>query len=146
MKNIIALFLCFIANSLNAHELSDNCPSGLYTYKAEVTGVYDGDTITVDIDLGFHTWRRDEKLRLWGINAPELRGKNKKAGYASRDWLRGQILNQKVIIQTVATKHGKDKRGKYGRYLAIVFKQVDDECINLNQELIKKGYAVEHDY
>ena len=46
----------------------------LYTYKANVTAVYDGDTCTVDIDLGLHTWVRNEKIRLYGINAPEIRG------------------------------------------------------------------------
>jgi endonuclease YncB( thermonuclease family) len=51
---------------------AQNC--GLYTYKAQITEVYDGDTVTADIDLGFHTWRRDEKLRLYEINAPEMRG------------------------------------------------------------------------
>ena len=52
----------------------------LYHYKAFVTQVYDGDTVTVDIDLGLHTWMKGEKLRLYRINAPELRGEEKEAG------------------------------------------------------------------
>ena len=47
---------------------------GLYEYRAVVTKVYDGDTITADVDLGFNTWRHDESLRLVGIDAPEMRG------------------------------------------------------------------------
>jgi len=96
--------------------------------------------------LGFITWRRDEKLRLFGINAPEVRGKSKKEGYESRDWLRRQILGKETLIQTVATKHGKDKRGKYGRYLAVVFLKTEKGCINLNDELVNKGFAVKHNY
>ncbi len=46
----------------------------LYHYRAVVVSVYDGDTCTVDIDLGLNTWVRGEKLRLYRINAPELRG------------------------------------------------------------------------
>ncbi len=46
----------------------------LYNYKAVVKSVYDGDTCTVDIDLGLGTWVHGEKLRLYRINAPEVRG------------------------------------------------------------------------
>ena len=46
----------------------------LYYYRARVKSVYDGDTCTVDIDLGLRVWLKGEKLRLYGINASELRG------------------------------------------------------------------------
>lgn len=52
----------------------------LYHYKAKVVSVYDGDTFTVDIDLGLHTWINGEKIRLNRINAPELRGNEKDKG------------------------------------------------------------------
>jgi micrococcal nuclease len=45
----------------------------LYHYKARVVDVYDGDTCTVDIDLGLSTWIHGEKLRLYRINAPEVK-------------------------------------------------------------------------
>ena len=44
----------------------------MYRYKATVTDVYDADTITVDVDLGFHAVLRKIKVRLHGINAPEM--------------------------------------------------------------------------
>jgi micrococcal nuclease len=56
----------------------------LYHYRAKVVSVYDGDTCTVDIDLGLHAWVHNEKLRLARINAPENIGLEK-----PRDWLRG---------------------------------------------------------
>ena len=52
----------------------------LYFYKAVITSVYDGDTCTVDIDLGLSTWIRGEKVRLYRSNAPELRGAEREAG------------------------------------------------------------------
>jgi micrococcal nuclease len=110
---------------------------GLYTYKAHITEVYDGDTITADIDLGFHTWRRDEKLRLDGINAPEVRGPQTADGVVARDALRKRVLGREVIICTIKSKQGKDKQGKYGRYLAKIF--VDGE--NINDWLAKSGFA-----
>jgi len=69
----------------------------LYYYKARVVRVYDGDTIHVDIDLGLSTWIKKEKLRLARINAPEIRGSQRPAGLAARDFLRNLILDKEVI-------------------------------------------------
>ena len=52
----------------------------MFEYKAIVISVYDADTITVDIDLGFHIWARSEKIRLFGIDAPEVRGPSARRG------------------------------------------------------------------
>ena len=46
----------------------------LYTYKARCVSVYDGDSITLDIDLGFNHWMLNQKIRLLGIDTPEIRG------------------------------------------------------------------------
>ncbi|MFN2152920.1 MAG: thermonuclease family protein [Anaerolineales bacterium] len=114
----------------------------LYHYRATVTDVYDGDTCTVDIDLGLKTWVRGEKVRLYRINAPELRGVERPEGLKSRDFLREQIDGKDVIIQTI-----KDRKGKYGRYLAEIWLQADDgEAININDLLVKNGFAVYKDY
>ena len=104
----------------------------MYEYKATVTKVYDGDTITVDFDLGFGILIRKQKIRLLGINTPELRGPEKPQGIISRDALRQRILGKVVTIKT-----SKDKKGKYGRWLGEVF--VEDE--NINKWLLKEGYA-----
>ena len=122
------------------------CPGGLYTYQANITGVYDGDTITADIDLGFNTWRK-EKLRLARIDAPEVRGKEKVQGKVSRDWLREQVLGKKILIQTMKNKKGVgDQQGKYGRYLVELYIRDGDGCICLNDELVRGGQAVYKNY
>ncbi len=107
----------------------------MYEYQATVTKVYDGDTITVDFDLGFGIILKKQKIRLLGINTPEVRGAEKADGIISRDALRQRILDKQVIIKT-----SKDKKGKYGRWLGEVF--VEDE--NINQWLISEGYAKEY--
>lgn len=114
----------------------------LYYYRALVRSVYDGDTCTMDIDLGLGTWVHGEKIRLLRINAPELRGDSRVAGTAARDFLRSQIDGREVWINTV-----KDKRGKYGRYLAEIWlKQEAGDWININDAIVAAGHAVYADY
>ena len=110
----------------------------MYEYKANVCSVYDADTIRVDIDLGCGVWLRNEPLRLFGINAPELRGPERPEGLASRDFMRGLLpAGREIVIRTV-----KDKKGKFGRYLATVLR--DGE--NLNDLLVAEGYAEAREY
>ena len=109
----------------------------LYHYRAQVQAVYDGDTCTMDIDLGLGTWVHNEKIRLSRINAPELRGDEHDAGILARDFLRDKIENQQVWISTL-----KDKKGKYGRYIADIWiKDADDNYINVNDALVAAGHA-----
>ena len=116
--------------------------ASLYNYRAMVTSVYDGDTCTVDIDLGLGCWVRGEKIRLHRINAPEVRGKEKGKGKASRDYLREQINKKAIILQTF-----KDRKGKYGRYLGEIWlKSANNEWINVNDLLVKKGFAAYKEY
>ena len=58
-----------------------------YNYRAIVKSVHDGDTFTVDIDLGFGVWLKDQNIRLYGINAPEVKGEFRSLGFTSRDRL-----------------------------------------------------------
>ncbi|RLA13261.1 MAG: nuclease [Gammaproteobacteria bacterium] len=109
----------------------------LYHYRGQVVKVYDGDTITVDIDVGFHVSLKREKVRLYRINTPEVRGPEKGKGIISRDWLRKKILDKEVILATY-----KDKKGKYGRWLADVW--IDGLC--MNDELVSNGLAEYKDY
>ena len=109
----------------------------LYFYRAKIRSVYDGDTVTADIDLGMNLWLHGEKLRLARIDTPELRGQERSAGLVARDYLRGLILDKEVMIETT-----KDRRGKYGRYLADIWlKDEQDQLINVNDLLIANGYA-----
>jgi micrococcal nuclease len=111
-----------------------------YVYRARVErpqDIYDGDTITVIIDLGFHIEFGELTLRLYGINAPELRGAEKEAGRHARDWLRERLKDREFIVQTI-----RDRKGKYGRYLAIIW--VDG--VNVNEEMVALGLAERRDY
>lgn len=104
----------------------------LYEYKANVVEVYDGDTIRVDIDLGFGVWKHNEPIRLLGLDAPEVRGDEREQGLVVRDALRELIGAGEVIIRTE-----KDASDKYGRYLGEIF--IEDEemgLISINQRLL----------
>jgi len=102
-----------------------------YIYKANVLNVVDGDTIDVSIDLGFGTFR-SERLRLFGINAWETKGCEREQGLIAKDYLTQLILDKNIVIQTF-----KDKKGKYGRYLAQIY--LDE--LDINADLIIRGHA-----
>ena len=105
----------------------------LYCYRAIVTRVIDGDTLVVDIDLGLGVWKKDERIRLLGLNTPELRDAG---GVAAKEYVESKMLAQPVFIQT-----RKDKKGKYGRYLGVIYFYHGAQVINLNDLLVEKGYA-----
>jgi len=105
----------------------------MYEYKAIITSVYDGDTVTANIDLGFGVVLKKQKLRLYGINTPEVRGSSKEEGKKVRDLVREKILDKEVLIKTY-----RDKKGKYGRWLAEIIHEEE----NINDWLITEGHAV----
>jgi micrococcal nuclease len=74
----------------------------MYTYKSKVTKVYDGDTITVEVDLGF-SFKFTNSFRLLRINCPEVRGESREEGLKSRDRLRELIMDKEVIIKLKKT-------------------------------------------
>ncbi|NKB64566.1 MAG: nuclease [Gammaproteobacteria bacterium] len=112
--------------------MSDSFP--LYRYKAKVNKVYDGDTITVDIDLGLDAWHHSMQIRLAEIDTPEVRGANKVQGIKVRDIVRELILGEKIYLHTT-------EKGKYGRYLGKVYCKIDGEETCLNDWLVENGYA-----
>lgn len=57
-KNFLIFFILFFAFGANA----DECPQSLYVYKANIVDVYDGDTVTANVDLGFNTWVHSESI------------------------------------------------------------------------------------
>ncbi len=101
-------------------------------YEALVTNVYDGDTVTADINLGFGVLLTKQKLRLAGVKAPEIRGSQRPSGLIVRDALREKIDKSWVTLET----DGYSK-GKYGRWLVTIY--VGDLCIN--DWLITSGLA-----
>jgi len=106
-------------------------------HECKCVGVYDGDTITVALKLGelFYKFR----IRLLGIDAPELRTKNdaeKQKAIVVRDFLRGIVLNRIIKIKC-------EKFDKYGRVLAWVYLLNSEQSVN--DLLIEKKYAKAYD-
>jgi endonuclease YncB( thermonuclease family) len=120
----------------------------MYEYVATVVKVTDGDTIVVNIDLGFSITFQ-EIVRLYGINAYEIKlGKNttadqKQKGLEGKTFLKNTIEGKKVILKTY-----KDSKEKYGRYLATILLQNDNslEVTNINDLMIQNGFAIAATY
>jgi len=108
---------------------------GFYYYKAFVTKVYDGDTVTLDIDMGLNIFKKNQKVRLFGINTPEIRGEERTLGLISKKRLSEMILNKEIVIET-----HYDKAGKYGRWLATIW-FFEEKWVNVNDLLISEGLA-----
>lgn len=104
-------------------------------YTGLVTDCYDGDTITVDIDLGLNILLKDQRIRMYGINAPEMRSREDRLrAIAARDYLRGMILGKRVKLATRQC----DKKCPYGRWLATVYYGET----NCSAEMLAGGFAV----
>lgn len=140
MKRTFSVLASLIAFASPLIAMAEDCK--FYTYHAEVTEVIDGDTVRANIDLGFHIWVRDEKLRLYAIDAPELRrygagakvtDEEKAAGKAAKAALVELIEGREITLCTV-----QDGKGKYGRYLAQIY--LGD--LYVNQWMIDQGHAV----
>lgn len=135
----------------------------MYTYKINITKIYDGDTVEGIVDLGFNL-KMDIKVRLARIDAPEIRTKDleeKEKGYAARDFLRNfcKEYEGKILLRTT-------KKGKYGRWIGELLVPLDklkknddtaekalyincspfvtDLCIN--DLLVYEGYACYKNY
>jgi micrococcal nuclease len=111
--------------------------NSLYVYRANVIDVYDGDSITVDVDLGFYIWLHKQEFRLYGINAPEVTGPEKTAGEEAREFLRNKILGKQVIIQSIVNPKKEEHKEKAGEFLAIVWL----DGVNLNDLMIEERHA-----
>ena len=115
-----------------------------YEYNATVIDVVDGDTITVDIDLGFSVKLANQKVRLLGVDTPESRTTDKIEkifGTASKEYTKKFVESCKdktVIIRTYIS----DSEEKFGRLLGEVVNP--DTKKVLNEELINNNYAVKY--
>ena len=112
----------------------------MYEYKVNIIKIVDGDTVDVDIDLGFGMWIKDERVRMMGIDTPESRTRDKvekKFGLASKERLK-RLLGKKGILKTQVNKKGEDMKGKFGRILGDFV--VDDKMAT--EILVEEGYAV----
>ncbi len=87
----------------------------MYEYKCKILRVVDGDTVDVDIDLGFGIWLHKERVRIMGIDTPESRTRDKVEkifGLAAKERL-NSLLGEKAILETKVSKKGEDMKGKF---------------------------------
>ena len=110
-----------------------------YHYSAKVISIHDGDTIKVDIDLGFGVILKNQTFRFFGLNTPEIYGLTKTAGMKSLAYVKKAINKKDIIIISI-----KDGKEKYGRWLGKIYYQNGDQWMDLNQELIDKGLAIKY--
>lgn len=107
----------------------------MYEYKCKVIHVVDGDTVDVEIDLGFHITKVD-RIRFLGINTPELHDSNPDIR-AKAQQAKARVEELAPSIVRIATK--LDKQDKYGRILGTLF---TDTELNVNETLVTEGLAV----
>ena len=115
----------------------------MYEYRCKVTRVVDGDTVDVDIDLGFGIWMHKERVRLYGIDTPESRTRDldeKKYGLIAKEHIKAFM--PVGSMQTLVTV--KDKAGKYGRILGkfLIYDKKTDAQMTINDWMIREHHAV----
>jgi micrococcal nuclease len=118
----------------------------MYEYRVEIVKVVDGDTVDVDIDLGFGVWLKKERVRLFGIDTPESRTRDlveKKHGLAAKNFLVKEMKDADDVI--LATN--KDAEGKFGRILGTLIgvhnNELDGEMrVNINEKMVDYHHAV----
>ena len=111
----------------------------MYEYKCKLVRVVDGDTVDIDIDLGFGVWLRKQRIRMYGIDTPESRTSDdveKIYGLAAKEFLVKWTNSGDLSLKTF-----KDGKGKYGRILGELWYGGEH---NINQLLIDNHHAVKY--
>jgi len=114
----------------------------MYEYKCKIRKVVDGDTVDIDIDLGFGVWLNDERVRIMGIDTPESRTSDpieKKFGLAAKERVMHLLGESPILISKVKGDGNEEMRGKFGRILGD-FRLEDGDT--LTSKLMGEGHAV----
>ena len=118
----------------------------MYQYRCKILRVVDGDTVDVDIDLGFGVWMRKERIRVLGIDTPESRTRDKVEktyGILAKNFVKSYLpVGSSQTLQTE-----KDGTGKFGRILGkfLVYDSKTDSQIHLGDIMIREHLAVKYD-
>jgi len=115
----------------------------MYEYRVKVVKIVDGDTVDVDIDLGFGVWLKKERIRMFGIDTPESRTRDldeKKYGLMAKDYITRLLDDEGGIV----LKTHKDAEGKYGRILGELWRTTDFADTSINDLMIKNHHAVSY--
>ena len=113
----------------------------MHEYKVNILKVVDGDTVDVDIDLGFGVWLRNERVRIVGIDCPESRTSDrieKVLGEAAKQRVTSLLSSEATLISQIS-KMGENMKGKFGRILGD-FKTINDQIVSTT--LMEEGHAV----
>jgi|TARA_R110000796_G_scaffold35057_1_gene90338 micrococcal nuclease len=110
----------------------------MYQYSVKVVKVIDGDTIDVDIDLGFSVVLAKQRVRLHGIDTPESRTRDKEE--KARGLLSKAFLLALCPIGSTIHLHSHGK-GKFGRILGEIY-EVDDKLVSINKKMCDEAFAV----
>lgn len=112
----------------------------MYQYKAKILKVVDGDTVEIDLDLGFNIILANQKVRMAGVDTPESRTTNKEE--KPRGMLSKKKLAEKLPVgswATIETLKSDNNDDKFGRILGVF---ILDDGTRVNQWLIDNNYAV----
>ena len=126
--------------------MKQNVDVKMYEYNCRIVKVVDGDTVDVDIDLGFDVLLSNQRIRLKGIDTPESRTRDleeKKFGLLAKQMVEHYCpLGQTITLRTI-----NDERGKFVRILGefMVYHQATDRYTSLNEILVDEGYAVAYE-
>ena len=118
----------------------------MYEYRVKIIKVIDGDTVDVDIDLGFGITLTDERVRIMGIDTPESRTRDKVEkvfGKAAKQALL-DMLGKTSILKTQINRDGEDMKGKFGRILGDFIVDRNGESISVVKALVEDGHAVDY--
>ena len=109
----------------------------MYEYRCKIRRVVDGDTVDIDIDLGFGVWLHKERVRIYGIDTPESRTRDKeekKYGLMAKEFVKQFVKGDSIKLTT----QKYDAKGKFGRILGDII--VDDK--SLSETMIQEYHAV----
>jgi len=113
----------------------------MFEYRCKVIRVIDGDTVDVDIDLGFGVWLKKERVRLYGIDTPESRTRDKEEkiyGKAAKAYLTKFLDDEWIILKTKEY----DAKGKFGRILGELWRTSSFADKSAQEYMIEKHYGV----
>ncbi len=122
--------------------MNNKLETARFCYKATYNSVYDGDTLVINIDCGFHIKLNNIKARLAKVNTPEIRGcskREKKRGLAAKEYVK-EILKEHV--QFFIRSYGK---GKYGRYVIDIYFTEDCKGKTLSEMIIEHGHGIAYE-
>ncbi len=127
----------------------------MYQYRCVIVKVIDGDTVDVDIDLGFGVWMKKQRVRLYGVDTPESRTRDleekfygKLSSAALKSWVHWAVMSDRDDIEIQCRCPESDSRGKFGRVLGELWINCTEDgheyggWTNINKWMCENGHAV----